>query len=228
MATMNDEFDMKKAMDIWAQKSAWRRSMRQRLAAITAQETARQSQLVCAQLRADILDRGEEVIAAFLALEHEIDLAALICDPALARCRIYVPRVVARDMPLSWAPVPLDARTGEAEQMAARLRALGWRTDHYGILEPPESNCIHEAPIDYMIMPSLAVDRRGTRLGHGAGYYDRSLARLAAAGISPHRVAACLDAQMIADELPHAPYDIAVHAAIGPEQRWEMTTKRDG
>ena len=47
----------------------------------------------------------------------------------------------------------------------------------YGIPEPPEgAERVEPTPGDLMLVPALCCDRRGMRLGHGAGYYDRYLA----------------------------------------------------
>ena len=63
---------------------------------------------------------------------------------------------------------------------------------------------------DLVLVPALAVDRRGNRLGRGGGSYDRALAR--AAGLT---VALLHDGELV-DQVPVEPHDIAVRAAVTP------------
>jgi 5-formyltetrahydrofolate cyclo-ligase len=50
-------------------------------------------------------------------------------------------------------------------------------TNSYGIDEPKEGNLIKEDEIDLVLIPLLAFDRKGFRVGFGKGYYDKFLAR---------------------------------------------------
>jgi 5-formyltetrahydrofolate cyclo-ligase len=68
--------------------------------------------------------------------------------------------------------------------------------------------------VDVVLVPGMAVDRSGVRLGRGGGSYDRVLARVAGAG-APF-TAIVLYADEIVDELPHAAHDQRVDAAITP------------
>jgi 5-formyltetrahydrofolate cyclo-ligase len=80
----------------------------------------------------------------------------------------------------------------------------------FAIREPMAS-----APIlrpDLVVAPLLAVDRRGYRLGYGAGYYDRTLATLRAAG--PVRVVGwCWQAQVV-ERVPAGPHDQRLDAVV--------------
>jgi 5-formyltetrahydrofolate cyclo-ligase len=84
----------------------------------------------------------------------------------------------------------------------------------WGLLEPPEpalpESALAEAAL--VIVPALAVDRRGARLGRGRGFYDRSLD-----GRDPHArlVAMVRDVEFV-DELPTEPHDVPMTHVITP------------
>lgn len=89
-------------------------------------------------------------------------------------------------------------------------------TGAYGILEPAsELRCRHERcvppnEIDLAIVPGVAFDRAGTRLGHGAGYYDKLLAKLRP-GVP--RIALAFECQLF-NELPREGHDMPMTAII--------------
>lgn len=68
---------------------------------------------------------------------------------------------------------------------------------------------------DVVLLPGLAVDRGGLRLGRGGGSYDRVLARLERAGARASLVVLLYDAEVLA-EVPAEPHDRHVHAAVTP------------
>ncbi len=84
----------------------------------------------------------------------------------------------------------------------------------HGLLEPtgPRLGPGAVATAALVLVPALAADRRGVRLGRGGGHYDRSLAL---AGPGPRLVALVADDGLV-DELPVEPHDIAVHAVWRP------------
>ena len=68
---------------------------------------------------------------------------------------------------------------------------------------------------DAVLLPGLAVDARGMRLGRGGGSYDRVLARVEAAGSAPALVV-LLYANEVVARVPEEPHDHPVRAVVTP------------
>ncbi len=84
-------------------------------------------------------------------------------------------------------------------------RDLGW-----AVPGGPPLGVDAVAGCDLVLVPALAVDRRGVRLGRGGGSYDRALRR--ATGL----VVALLHDGELVEELPAEPHDVPVHAVALP------------
>ena len=146
------------------------------------------------------LDRPSTV-AGYLPLPTE-PLDRQVLDDLAATHRVLVP-VVTGDAPLDWCEYPGPTRAGA-----------------FGIEEPtgPRLGQAAVADTDVMLLPALAVDRRGHRLGRGGGHYDRTLAlrtRLrgpAAAGVL---VAVLFDEEFL-DAVPVDSFDQPVSAVVTP------------
>jgi 5-formyltetrahydrofolate cyclo-ligase len=83
-----------------------------------------------------------------------------------------------------------------------------------GLLEPiePGRGVTAISSADLVIVPALAADRRGQRLGRGGGSYDRALARVGPAVLT---VAMLYDRELL-DAVPHGPHDQRVRAVAQP------------
>jgi len=84
----------------------------------------------------------------------------------------------------------------------------------FGLLEPAEPwlppNAVADA--DVVIVPALAVDRSGARLGRGRGFYDRTLVLR---GPRARLIAIVRDEELL-DEVPHEPHDVPMTHALTP------------
>jgi 5-formyltetrahydrofolate cyclo-ligase len=96
---------------------------------------------------------------------------------------------------------------------AGQLRLHRWEPNAtlepggFGVPEPPaDAPSVPEADVDLVLVPALAADARGHRLGYGKGFYDQLLPTLPRAA----RVALIYDFQLLA-ELPNTPGDVPVH-----------------
>jgi 5-formyltetrahydrofolate cyclo-ligase len=84
----------------------------------------------------------------------------------------------------------------------------------YGILEPAEdAPRLDLAGVDLILVPALAVDARGHRIGYGQGYYDRLLPRVPRA----FKVAIAYDFQLLA-ETPNTRTDVALDCVVTDER----------
>jgi 5-formyltetrahydrofolate cyclo-ligase len=101
------------------------------------------------------------VVAGYHAYQGEADPVGLLTGLARQGCRIAFPRVVARKDLLMFHIVP------EGENM---------RPGNFGIHEPMQD--WPEVAPDVVLVPMLAFDRDGHRLGYGGGFYDRTLTAL--------------------------------------------------
>lgn len=81
----------------------------------------------------------------------------------------------------------------------------------FGILEPEnDENRIDPGEIDLVVVPGIAFDRRGYRLGYGAGYYDRFLPKLRE-GVK--KIAVAFEMQLV-DLLPAEDHDVRMDALL--------------
>ncbi len=135
------------------------------------------------------------IVAGYGAMPGEMDPGPLLARLAALGARIVMPVVVARGSPL------IFREAGEAG---------GWRPDAAGIPGPPPG--APEAAPDLLIVPLLAFDRAGGRLGQGGGYYDRTLAALRARGRA--RAVGLAFAGQEAPEVPMGPQDERLDAIL--------------
>lgn len=78
----------------------------------------------------------------------------------------------------------------------------------FGILEPKSPVSFPKETIDFAIVPGIAFDKDGFRLGYGKGYYDRFLK-----DISPFKLGVC-QKEFLLEFLPHDEYDIKMDSVM--------------
>ena len=145
-------------------KTAWRKRMAVLLKARHAAERQRASQVVARRVCALAAFRRAQTVMVYLPLPYEIDTAAIIRRARRLGKRIVVPVSVTKRRRI----VPILLPNGGAVQAGP-----------YGIVEPVKPRVVVPVgEIDLVVVPGVAFDRRGHRLGHGQGYYDRFLKRL--------------------------------------------------
>jgi 5-formyltetrahydrofolate cyclo-ligase len=164
-------------------------------------------------------------LAAQRHAEHSRAIAATI----VARADFRAAKTLLLTLPLGseWATAPLfDAAFGQGSTVAlprvdpsTRMLELCVVTDlghdvaagYRGIREPlPHCARIDPSKIDWVLVPGVAFDRDGNRLGYGGGFYDRLLPLLAPA---VPRVAGAFELQLV-ERVPAAAHDLAINVIV--------------
>ncbi|MEI7900504.1 MAG: 5-formyltetrahydrofolate cyclo-ligase [bacterium] len=101
--------------------------------------------------------------------------------------------------------VPVWSQSNEKYKLSAMNAHTRLITGHHGIREPAVRIPVMPWDVDAFILPGLAFDKYGGRLGYGAGHYDHILGK--AARIAP-KIALCYDWQVLDEPVPQEPHDI--------------------
>ncbi|MGC8526945.1 5-formyltetrahydrofolate cyclo-ligase [Acidiphilium sp.] len=128
------------------------------------------------------------VVSGFWPIGAEIDIRPLLAELEARGHAIGLPVTPRRGLPLTF----------RRWRRGAALVPGRFGTSH------PEGE---EVVPDFVLVPLLAFDRRGNRLGYGAGYYDRTLA-----GLPDAFRLGCAYASQEVDEVPVGPQDARLHA----------------
>lgn len=143
-----------------ASKQRLRRRMRRRRRALNPVQQATAGSELSRHLLNTPLFRRSRVIAAYLASDHEIDLQPLFKAAWRAGKSLALPRVVGPGQ-----------MTFHQYRRGDRLIA-----NRQGIFEPAaDARHIPWHELDLILVPLVAFDRRGNRLGMGGGFYDRAI-----------------------------------------------------
>lgn len=175
--------------------SALRDRLRALRAARPQQEQARDAQAVAARILALPAYQSARTVMTYAAARGEIALEAVMADALL--------RGKALALPLC---------TGPGRMQARRVTDLSrLRPGRYGIPEPGP-DCPELAPetIDLILVPGVAFDPRGGRVGQGGGYYDRFLPLSRAL-----RVGVCPEFALL-DRVPVRAHDQRMDAVVTP------------
>ncbi|MFO1394777.1 MAG: 5-formyltetrahydrofolate cyclo-ligase [Steroidobacteraceae bacterium] len=182
---------------------AERRRIRALRRSIPPAARAAAGRAIAGRLRRLGLARRGLRVAAYLAMPGEADLEAFLSAAAAADTRLCVPRVASR-----------RRRTLEFVEL---VPGAPLRRGAYGIAEPAvRGRRVRLREIDVVLVPMVAFDRDGHRLGMGAGYYDRALAPRRDRGRAfrrPKLVGVAYACQELASIRPR-PWDVALDAVV--------------
>jgi 5-formyltetrahydrofolate cyclo-ligase len=181
-------------------KQALRSQVSARLKQMEPGQRAAASARARALLASQALWKTAQWVLFFAPLPEELDVWPLLTEALAAGKKVGLPRFVAED------------ESYEACQIQDPKSDL--RVGHFGIREPA-SRCapLRSTRLDLILVPGIAFDLNGSRLGRGKGYYDQLLGEL--------RGTTCGVAfdEQIVDEIPIAPHDVRLDCILTPT-RW--------
>ena len=150
--------------------------------------------------------RGDQslTVAAFSSMRGEIAM-----DPSLD---LLVGRGYQVLIPMLGTGIQVGWGRLQSEQdLEGMKRIPGWRPDEPNMPAlPPQA--LNQA--DLILVPALAIDHAGIRLGRGGGWYDRALVLRAE---QTSVVGICWPGEFVEDPLPHLDHDLPVDAVLTPE-----------
>ena len=160
-----------------------------RRARLTPADRCRMSAMIAKHVSAMPAFLDSRTVMLYMALPQEVQTEALLAECHRRAKRVAVP-VVRRHGLLA-----AELRPGQAELKPGR----------FGILEPAAGTAvISPDDIDCVLVPGIAFDGRGARLGFGKGYYDRFLCQLPAAT----HLCGLAFALQIVERVPDMPHDV--------------------
>ncbi|MCK4342158.1 MAG: 5-formyltetrahydrofolate cyclo-ligase [Phycisphaerae bacterium] len=175
---------------------ALRQELRQRLAAIPAEQLQKRSAAACRLLCEQKEYLRAEILMLFLSTPYEIDTQQLAQQAWADLKRVLAPRV-------SW-----DQR----RMLPIEITSLssGVKEGSLGIREPVEGPPVPVSDIDLVIVPGLGFDRHGYRLGRGRGFYEGFLSQPEFRGVT---CATALEEQVL-ESIPVGPGDIRIKMLV--------------
>ena len=173
-----------------------RREVRSARRAIPAAERHAADALIVARIRSLPLWRSARHVALFIPFDGEPDLTPLL--KSSGRRSFFVPVITPKEM-----------------SFVALGPGITLAPNFFGILEPEPKIYIDPRTLDLVLTPLVAFDDRGTRVGVGAGYYDRCFKFLLhRAHWRRPKLVGCAYELQHRKSIPRNPWDVPLCAAV--------------
>ena len=142
------------------ERRALRASLRKLRRSVSARERLAAGARVAEYVDRAFPLRAGRRIALYISTEEELDTAPLLALAHRRGCQMFLPHID-------------NYRSG---RMSFRREMATLKRNRFGILEPAGGQALSSRWLDLVFVPVVGFDERGTRLGMGAGFYDRALA----------------------------------------------------
>ena len=185
--------------DLLEQKRALRRDRGRERADLPEPVRRTRGAEACARLLGlpELADLDGRTVAGYVALagKGELDPAPALEAMAARGARVAYPRVAGPDAPLTFHETATGALV----------------PGRFGLLEPPAgAPAVPPESLDLVVVPGVAFDAGGGRVGFGGGFYDRTFGGGAR---RPPLIGLCFDLQVVA-RCPAGPTDVRVDAVV--------------
>ena len=182
-------------------KSKIRQEMKSKLAALTPGDYQALNFLIEQRFfNLPILQKSQTVMI-YYSIHHEVATNSIILRLLEAGKAVALPTCIDKT----------NIRAGKVQNLDELIPGV------FGIHEPSSLALeIHPSEIDLVVIPGVAFDQKGMRLGHGAGYYDRFLSKTKA-----YKLGLAYDFQVI-DNLVFENHDVPMDALLTPSTFLEV------
>jgi len=155
------------------------------------------------RLRQDIVFKRSHCIGIYLDAFGEIQTQAIIEHCFKQQKKIFLPLICNMNQRLVWV---------EISKQQYRNRRFAYH--RLGMQQAMATRGVHVSHLDLLILPLLACDAWGSRIGMGGGYYDRTLAN---APYRPYRLGIAHHFQFVQQTFIRQPWDQPLDGLITPE-----------
>lgn len=187
-------------MDIASQKKQIRQSMKERMHTMKEKDRQAESRSVCRRVLEN-LPESARVICAYYPMPTEVDIIPLLEQLLERGCDLYLPKTEGKSFLFRQVQSLDDLSPGP-----------------FGILEPEADAAELELEdVEFALIPAVAFDHEGNRLGRGNGGYDKWINQLRGATDIAELWGVCFDNQLV-NGIPMEAHDEKVDAVITPRE----------
>lgn len=184
--------------------SQLRRQLRQQRRRISSFKQRQSQQQTFARLRRHAIFKHSQHIGVYLHAFGEIHTQQLIMECFALGKQVYLPMICNMNQHLVWVKI-------SKQQYINRRFAM----HRLGMQQAMQNRARAVTQLDLLIMPLLACDLLGTRLGMGGGFYDKTLSRAAK---KPYRLGLAHDFQLLTTPLQREAWDQPLDALVTPQR----------
>ncbi|MGN0425558.1 MAG: 5-formyltetrahydrofolate cyclo-ligase [Acetatifactor sp.] len=184
-------------------KSCLRREVLAKRDAMTAEDRKRENELLTGAVTQHPLFVTSDKVLLFAGYGSEADTSGMIREAFVSGKKVYLPKVVSG----SDIPTMIFYRIENRDQLQSGYRGIpepAGDTEQYVFSET-------EAGRTFVLLPGVAFDRQGNRMGYGKGFYDRFLAKYPA--LIKRTLAIGFACQMV-EQIPVEEYDIKPNSIL--------------